>query len=149
LARIIKHMEESGLEVIIRNYTTDISIPVFRTWIVNNCDYLDYATNGFGANLNPDIALERSISEAYQPMRIRNTEEQLAYGRHRTRDFLNMYGSLYNLDHFNRVDILKNNPTFDYGLFSNQANSTVADDIKKSFPLLGRLFQMEMLLWLI
>lgn len=139
LARIIKHMEESGLEVIIRNYTTDSSIPVFRTWIVNDRDYLDYATNGFGANLHPDIALERSITEAYQPMLIRNVEEQLAYGRHRTRDFLNMYGSLYNLDHFNRVDILKNNSTVDYCFFSNQATGSIAGEIKKIISLIQRI----------
>ena len=139
LAQIMRHLEESELRVIVRNYTTDISIPVFRTWIVNDRDYLDYATNGFGANLNPAIALERSISEAYQPMRIRNTEEQLAYRKPGTRDFLNMYGSLYNLDHFNRVEILKDNPKFDYGLFSDQATRSVIGDIKKIISLIQRV----------
>lgn len=55
-----------GYKVVVRDYTNDIGIPVFRAWIVSLDDYTAYAFNGFGASYDPEIALERAITEAVQ-----------------------------------------------------------------------------------
>jgi len=138
LAQIIKEIEKKGFRIIIRNYTTDISIPVFRAWIVDDNNYLHYATHGFGAHLNPDIALERAISEAYQPMHITHTEEQLNYDTPKGAELLNARNSLYSLYHFNQIEILKNNSICDYGIFTNQSTGSVSGDIRKIIKFIQR-----------
>lgn len=66
LKKIISKVKEMGYDIITRDYTTDLKIPVYRTWIVNKNDYSRYAYNGFGCHILPEIALERSITEAVQ-----------------------------------------------------------------------------------
>jgi len=136
LAQIIKSIEQLGFQVIIRDYTTDFSIPVFKTWIVNHNDYSHYATCGFGANLNPDIAIERSISEACQTMEYGDEKEQLTFRGPLTRDLVFNYYSLYNLYHFNQLEIINMDKELDYSQFYNQATNSVTDDIKKVIALL-------------
>lgn len=62
----IKEIEAMGYKVIIRDYTTDIGIPVFRTWIVEPDNYSRFACSGVGCHLSQEIALERSVTEAIQ-----------------------------------------------------------------------------------
>lgn len=62
----IKMVKDMGYEVITRDYTNDLEIPVFRTWIVNPNNDTHFAYSGFGASASPEIALERSITEAMQ-----------------------------------------------------------------------------------
>lgn len=66
LIDVIKRIKSQGFDVICRDYTTDLGIPVFRTWIVNQNNYTHYAFSGFGCSVSPEIALERSITEAVQ-----------------------------------------------------------------------------------
>lgn len=66
LKRKIDKIEQLGYKVVVRDYTNDIGIPVFRAWIVSLDDYTAYAFNGFGASYDPEIALERAITEAVQ-----------------------------------------------------------------------------------
>lgn len=66
LKNIISKIENLGYEIITRDYTNDTKIPVFRTWIVNKNDFSQYAYNGLGCHISPEIALERSITEAVQ-----------------------------------------------------------------------------------
>lgn len=63
---IISKIKEQGYDIITRDYTNDIGIPVYRTWIVNPNDYSRYAYTGLGCHVIPEIALERSITEAVQ-----------------------------------------------------------------------------------
>lgn len=138
LTKIIKEIEKKGFRVIIRSYITDISTPIFRAWIVDEDNYLHYATHGFGACLNPELALERAISEAYQPMNITYTEEQLNYDMPKWADLLNARNSLYSLYYFNQIELLKNNPTLDYGIFTNQSTGSVNGDIRKIIEFIQR-----------
>lgn len=66
IKKIVSKVKEMGYDIITRDYTTDLKIPVYRTWIVNRNDYSRYAYNGFGCHISPEIALERSITEAVQ-----------------------------------------------------------------------------------
>ncbi|MCD5401011.1 TOMM precursor leader peptide-binding protein [candidate division NPL-UPA2 bacterium] len=131
LARILTNAQSCGLRVIIRNYTTEFSIPVFRTWMVNDHDYSCYATNGFGANLDPDVALERSISEAWQSTEMDREEEQLSYRGPCARDLVFSYFSLYSLYYFNRLEIMNNGQSLNYNQFENKATDSVGGDIRK------------------
>ncbi|MBB4827134.1 thiazole/oxazole-forming peptide maturase SagD family component [Sporosarcina luteola] len=66
LKGIISRIKQMGYDIITRDYTNDLNIPVFRTWIVDRNDYSRYAYTGFGCHISPEIALERSITEAVQ-----------------------------------------------------------------------------------
>jgi len=66
IKKIINRIREMGYDIITRDYTTDLGIPVYRTWIVNKNDYSRYAYNGLGCHVLPELALERSITEAVQ-----------------------------------------------------------------------------------
>ncbi|RRD40892.1 hypothetical protein EII29_00110 [Leptotrichia sp. OH3620_COT-345] len=66
IKEIISKIRQMGYDIITRDYTNDLEIPVFRTWIINKNDYSRYAYNGFGCHISPEIALERSITEAVQ-----------------------------------------------------------------------------------
>ena len=78
------------------------------------------------------------MSEAYQPMHITHTEEQLNYDTPKGAELLNARNSLYNLYHFNQIEILKNHSICDYGIFTNQSTGSVSGDIRKIIKLIQR-----------
>lgn len=53
-------------------------------------------------------------------------------------DLLNDRNSLYSLYHFNQIELLKNNPTLDYGIFTNQSTGSVNGDIRKIIEFIQR-----------
>lgn len=103
---IIQKIRGMGYDLIIRDYTTDIGIPVFRTWIVNRNNYSQYAYSGFGCHVCPVIALERSVSEAIQVNDAHFYAGEMDLDVF-TNDFLikNPF-SLYNQHHLTTKDIL-------------------------------------------
>jgi len=131
VAPVLEDVRALGFKVVSRNYTTDLSIPVFRTWIVNEGDYRCYATSGFGANLDPNLALERSVSEAWQPMEMGRTEEKLKYRSPSNTQMVFSYYSLHSLHHFNQLEILEDSVSLDYRGIPNQATESVCGDIRK------------------
>ncbi|MCL2188213.1 MAG: YcaO-like family protein [Defluviitaleaceae bacterium] len=66
IRELLSRANEMGYDVITRDYTNDIGVPVFRTWMVDRKNYSKYAYNGTGCHISPEIALERSITEAIQ-----------------------------------------------------------------------------------
>ena len=66
LKECISSVKAMGYQVFCRDYTNDIGLPVFRTWIMNPCNFTHFAYSGFGASIYPEIALERSFTEAMQ-----------------------------------------------------------------------------------
>ncbi len=131
LMSVIEHIHAQGMKIIVRNYTTDISIPVFRTWIVNENDYRYYATNGFGASPDPGTALERSITEAYQSLKFVSEEEQMVYRGPSAMELASSYYSLFSLYHFNKLEMPNNNNNMfmDYHQVPSRATDSVAGDI--------------------
>ncbi|APZ48781.1 hypothetical protein BW721_03320 [Jeotgalibaca sp. PTS2502] len=63
---IVAKVKSMGYDIITRDYTNDLTIPVFRTYITNREDFSQYSYNGFGCHVSSEIALERSITEAAQ-----------------------------------------------------------------------------------
>lgn len=66
IRELLSRANEMGYDIITRDYTNDIGVPVFRTWMVDRSNYSKYAYNGTGCHISPEIALERSITEAIQ-----------------------------------------------------------------------------------
>jgi hypothetical protein len=66
IKEFVNKANEMGYDVITRDYTNDVTIPVFRTWIVNRNNFSTYAYTGFGCHVSPEIAIERSLTEAAQ-----------------------------------------------------------------------------------
>ncbi|MCL1934768.1 MAG: YcaO-like family protein [Defluviitaleaceae bacterium] len=91
---VINSIEKMGYTILTRDYTNDLGIPTFRTWIVNKKDYSRYAYMGFGCHVYPELALERSITEAVQ------VEDNEEFGGNFDSDMINLQvlnSSLVNL----------------------------------------------------
>ncbi len=101
IARII----DAGYNIISRDYTNDIGIPVIRTWISNPKSYVHYATSGLGASIYPEIALERSITEAVQSGAASVPKDIDDYSRPLMKDLISARDGLYSLFYFQQKDI--------------------------------------------
>lgn len=66
IKEMVLKIRSMGYDIITRDYTNDLGIPVYRTYITNRNNYSQYSYNGLGCHVNPEIALERSITEAIQ-----------------------------------------------------------------------------------
>ena len=106
--KLIKSIENDGFKIISRDYTTDIGIPTIRTWIIDESNYIEYATNGFGSSVDPEIALERSITEAVQGKLPPIQAEISEYGRKNLTGLINSRDSIFNLGYFKYKDMDSN-----------------------------------------
>uniref|UniRef100_UPI004056C6C4 TOMM precursor leader peptide-binding protein n=1 Tax=Candidatus Electronema sp. TaxID=2698783 RepID=UPI004056C6C4 len=129
--KLLDRIAAHGLRLVIRDYTSDFGFPVFRAWMIDDSNYSFYASNGFGASLDPAIALERSVSEAYQARdpgadrRISNYRNPLA------RDLVFQYHSLFALNHFKTLEMnTDSGAAVNYSSFVNQSAQSVSDDIR-------------------
>ena|GEM_PF-903227 len=138
VAKILDEIRQIGFHLIIRYQATDIGVPVFRTWLVNEKDYAVYASSGFGANLDPCIALKRSITEAKLAWPSIPPGENLYYSAKNSTSILETNVSLYSLYHFNKTDVLKEGKVIDFDEIPNLSTGTIARDIKKSVKLIKR-----------
>jgi ribosomal protein S12 methylthiotransferase accessory factor len=138
IARIIDEIEQVGYRLIIRYQTTDIQVPVFLTWLINEKDYSFYAWQGYGANLDKGIALKRSITEANQSLPSIRKEENLTYMTMNNQDILDHKWSLFYLYHFNQTDIFKEGHSINFKDISNLSTSTITGDIKKTIALIRK-----------
>lgn len=105
LKRKIDKIEQLGYKVVVRDYTNDIGIPVFRAWIVSLDDYTAYAFNGFGASYDPEIALERAITEAVQSANKKPMVKLKNFKKPSAGYMMDDPNSIYNLGYFIKKDI--------------------------------------------
>jgi thiazole/oxazole-forming peptide maturase SagD family component len=105
LKEVIKKIRNKGFRVISRDYTTNIGIPVIRSWISNPHDYANYAFSGFGASINPEIALERSITEAVQSRASVHEAEVEEYCSPDMEYLIDARDGLYSLFYFEQKEI--------------------------------------------
>jgi bacteriocin biosynthesis cyclodehydratase domain-containing protein len=64
--RIIDSMDRSGYEVRLRDITTEVGIPSIEAYVVRQGEYTHHFASGYGAHLDPEIAVRRALSEAGQ-----------------------------------------------------------------------------------
>lgn len=105
LKDVIEKIRGKGFRVISRDYTTNIGIPVIRSWISNPHDYANYAFSGFGASINPEIALERSITEAVQSRASVHEAEVEEYCSPDMEYLIDARDGLYSLFYFEQKEI--------------------------------------------
>lgn len=91
---VINKIKNMGFNIIMRDYTTDLGIPVVRTWISDERNYTKYAFNGFGCSVDAELAIERSVTEAVQGFLPAEPEEPSDYGK------INMVNSIHSRDSF-------------------------------------------------
>lgn len=129
LLKAVKEIEGLGYKVINRDYTNDIDIPTVRTWIVNPNNYTMYATSGFGTSLSPEIALERSVTEAVQSIIPPKIEEVTRYSRANDRDLVYSRDSIYGLHYFQQKDINIDDSTIvkDINIYNKKDYSSIDD----------------------
>ena len=101
----IARIEKLGYKVVVRDYSNDIGIPVFRAWIVSENDYTAYAFNGFGASYDPEIALERAITEAVQSANKKPMVKTKKFKKPSAGYIMDDPNSIYNLGYFIKKDI--------------------------------------------
>ena len=139
IAQVIDEIEQIGFRLIIRYQTTDIEVPVFLTWLVNEKDYSFYAWHGYGANLDKGIALKRSITEANQSLPYIKKEENLTYMSMGNQDILDHKWSLFYLYHFNHTHILREGSQIDFNDIPNVSTGSITGDIKKTITLIRKV----------
>ncbi|MCI5119662.1 MAG: hypothetical protein D3908_00385, partial [Candidatus Electrothrix sp. AUS4] len=110
----------------------EFGFPVFRAWMIDDSDFSFYGSNGFGASLDPAIALERSISEAYQARDLGDDQRISTYCNPVARDLVFQYHSLFSLSHFKTLEMndSTDQPVVNYSSLENQSTSSVSEDIK-------------------
>lgn len=111
LKEYIYRINAMGYKVITRDYTNDLGISVFRTWIVNPNNYTHYAISGVGASNIPELALERSVTEAIQSADIVMSSSKTYFGRTKSEYLGSAKDSVYSLDYFKVKDILGESET--------------------------------------
>lgn len=107
IKKLIKLIKDLNYNVVSRDYTNDIGIPAIRTWITNPNNYTVYSTNGFGASISAEMALERSLTEAIQAGFRVPKENVISYSAPVMREITNNRNSLYGLYYFQQKDIFE------------------------------------------
>ncbi len=130
LEEIIKKIEGKGYRVISRNYSTNIGVPVIRTWISNPHDYANYAFSGFGSSINPEIALERSVTEAVQSRASVHEAEVDEYCSPDMEYLIDARDGLYSLYYFEQKDIKPIGKRMDISDFPTVQFDSVDESIK-------------------
>lgn len=123
----IQKIKAAGYNIISRNYTNDLGIPVIRTWISNPSSYVHYATSGLGASIFPEIALERSVTEAVQSGASSIPKDLTDYSRPIMKDLINARDGLYSLFYFQQKDIAPVGEHVDISRLSGESVETVDD----------------------
>ena len=147
LKDVIEKIRNKGFKVISRDYTTNIGIPVIRTWISNPHDYANYAFSGFGASIDPEIALERSVTEAVQSRASVHEADVNEYCSPDMEYLIDARDGLYSLYYFEQKDIkpigvVKDISKMPYQSFDSvdESISYVIGKIKETIPDTDVLF---------
>ena len=63
---LLDHIKEADLDIVVADCTVDTGVPVFRATIVDVQEQAAGRYTGYGAHLDPEIAVIRAITEAVQ-----------------------------------------------------------------------------------
>jgi len=66
--RILESMARAGYEVRLRDMTTEVGIPAIEAYVLRDGEYTHHFASGYGAHLDPEIAVRRALSEAAQAL---------------------------------------------------------------------------------
>ena len=131
----ISNIKAMGYQVVCRDYTNDIGLPVFRTWIMNPRNFTHFAYSGFGASISPEIALERSFTEAMQGDAVVNPNNPMN-SNFSGKQLFKWVNSLYCLPYFYKKDILGDAPIHSISDMPKAEMKTVDNALQKTLDLI-------------
>ena len=126
----VDKIKSLGYNLIIRDYTTDLKIPVIRSWISDPKNYTKYAFNGFGCSVDAELALERSITEAVQGFLPEESIEPYEYGKIHMVDSILSRDSLFGMYYFQKKDIENNSNFISFSSIPTMKFSSVDEALK-------------------
>lgn len=135
LKECISRVKAMGYQVICRDYTNDIGLPVFRTWIMNPQNFTHFAYSGFGASIYPEIALERSFTEAMQGDAVVNPNLPMN-SNFSGKQLIKWVNSLYSLSYFYKKDIAGKAPLHSIQGMTKPEVKTVSDAMRIAIHLI-------------
>lgn len=135
LRQSISAIQECGFKVILRNCATDFSIPVVKAWVIDDRSFDRYAYSGWGANLNPDIAVERALTEANQCIVTKQTQIYTPYDAPNGWSLVSNVKSLFGLYSLNRSEIMSRDSIMSYSEVKDMSTGSVSGDIRKLVSL--------------
>ncbi len=132
---LIKKIEDSGYQVIIKYLKNDFNIHVFKTWILNEKDYVEFACSGYGANLDPLIAINRSLTEAKLGMPSYEKQKNFSFPFIKNKNLYSYKYSIFNLYQFLKTEIWQPSSSVQFSSINNISTGNVIGDIKKSIEI--------------
>lgn len=138
----VRQIRDLGCDVLVRDYTNDFNFPTFRAWIVFPENYRSYAFNGMGSAYDPEIALERSITEAVQSIRSKGFTKIIKYQKPGLKYMRKGNDSIYNLHYLIQKDIkVDANESFvSLDKYTRPELPSVKDILKNTVESLTRLY---------
>ena len=110
----------------------DLDIPVFRTWLVNEKDYVNFACCGYGANLDPLTALTRSLTEAKLSSPSQQQQENLCFSSPNTKDLVLNKSSVFSLYQFMQTDVFPESLYIDFQDIKNHSTGSIEEDLQRT-----------------
>ena len=137
----VHQIKDMGYDVVVRDYTNDFNFPTFRAWIVFPENYRSYAFNGMGSAYDPEIALERSITEAVQSIKNEGFTKKTKYQKPGFQYMRNGTDSIYNLHYLIQKDIKvdANESFISLDKYTRPELPSVKDILKNTVESLTRL----------
>ena len=132
LQEIIKKIQHAGYRVVINYLRNDLDIPVFRTWLVNEKDYVNFACCGYGANLDPLTALTRSLTEAKLSSPSQQQQENLCFSSPNTKDLVLNKSSVFSLYQFMQTDVFPESLYIDFQDIKNHSTGSIEEDLQRT-----------------
>lgn len=135
---IVKKIEGLGCRVIIKYLKNDLGIPVFRTWLLDENNYIDFGFSGYGANMDPLIALKRSITEAKLGVPCYERQSNVSFPPKLKGGLLTSKTTLFSLHQFLKTDIWAPTDLVSFTDIPNHSSGNVLPDIENGLELLKK-----------
>jgi ribosomal protein S12 methylthiotransferase accessory factor len=128
----LREIGDSGLEVVIRDRRTDLDIPTFRVWLVDDTRPQVFASRGDGAHLDREVALRRALTEAQHKLA---HEDHLAWGRALTRSprrLLDANRSVFSISGLAPFELTDDWPEIKFKKITDYSTGEVVGDIEET-----------------
>ncbi len=132
----LEHVRGKGFDIIIRDKRTELGIPTFRVWIVNDELPRIFAARGDGANPDPVIALKRALTEAQHKLAV---EDENAWQQLLTRPSVQLFDDELSLNHLSGLalfELEENGNLMDFTKIPNHTSNDVKKDIQNTVKLI-------------
>ncbi len=136
---IKEQLKAIGCDLIVRDYTTDLGVYIFRAWIVQPDNPVLYASSGMGASLRPEIALYRAISEAKQSWPSETTSSSTDFASKNNTDLFG-YNTATLFMHYqdNVTELLAGGPEKSYSDCPDRSSGNISQDIRVIVKSIGK-----------